>query len=775
MKKLYSVRTIILAGSLLLQLSTLCFHSRGTAGDVDLSFDPGSGVNGTVNSVAVQPDGKVIIGGEFTTVKGLERFKVARLNADGSGDSSFNPGASLAELSNNSWSVYSVALQSDGKVLIGGVFIVGGFNGIARLNADGSLDSSFDPIEVQAVVSSIALQSDGKVLIGGGVIVGGSNIVGVARLNGNGSFDSSFNPGAGEYGSVLSLALQPDGKVLVGGDSFTRRLNANGSLDGSFNPGTGVNAGVRSVALQADGKVLIGGWFSSVNGTNRNGTARLNANGSLDGSFNPGAGAFSDVHSVALQPDGKVLIGGNVSVARLNANGSLDDSFNAGTGANNDVNSVVVQSDGKVLIGGYFTSVNGTNRNRIARLNANGSLDGSFEPGRGIESYISSLVMQSDGKVLIGGLFTYVNGTNRNGSARLNADGSLDSTFVPDTNFNPGFGVIHYHQDCGVPPYQCYDIAYATAIAVQSDGKVLVGVESDYYYGCDYEGCAGQVTTYYVTRLNANGSPDTSSNPTNSVLVGRVQSIVVQPDGKVLVGCDAFTSTFILRLNADCSPDTSFNPGTGPNAGVTSVAVQPDGKVVVAGNFNTVNGTNRIGIARLNANGSLDTSFNPGTGAFGVSSVASQPDGKVLIGGYFAAVNGTNRNNIARLDADGSLDLSFSPGTGANGEVRSIALQSDGNVLIGSDFTTVNGVVRPHVARLYRDSVAPSLNIARSNAFVIVSWPLTGLSFHLQQSTNLSLPNAWAPVAQPAVTNAGQVSVTVPTSAGRKFFQLKSQ
>ena len=93
MKKPFSVRTIILAGSLLLQLNTLCFQSRGAPGDVDLSFDPGSGVNGPVNTVAVQPNGKVLIGGQFTTVKGLARPGLARLNADGSGDSSFNPSA----------------------------------------------------------------------------------------------------------------------------------------------------------------------------------------------------------------------------------------------------------------------------------------------------------------------------------------------------------------------------------------------------------------------------------------------------------------------------------------------------------------------------------------------------------------------------------------------------------------------------------------------------------------------------------------------------------
>src|SRR6185369_7453984 len=113
--------------------------------------------------------------------------------------------------------------------------------------------------------------------------------------------------------------------------------------------------------------------------------------------------------------------------------------------------------------------------------------------------------------------------------------------------------------------------------------------------------------------------------------------------------------------------------------------------------------------------------------------------------------------------------------TGADGWVRSIALQPDGKVLICGDFATINGVARPHVARLYGDSVAPSLNIARSNAFVIVSWPVTGLNFQLQESTNLSLPNSWSSVAQTGATNGNQVTVTVPTTTGRKFFRLQAQ
>jgi uncharacterized delta-60 repeat protein len=218
----------------------------------------------------------------------------------------------------------------------------------------------------------------------------------------------------------------------------------------------------------------------------------------------------------------------------------------------------------------------------------------------------------------------------------------------------------------------------------------------------------------------------------------------------------------LVRLNANGIRDTNFNTSIGqPGSLVASVAPQADGKLLIGGAFNiTVNGTNSYGLARLNSKGSLDNSFSPAVGGY---PIALQPDGKVLVGGY------------ARLNADGSLDSSFNPGTGAYGIARSITLQSDGKVLVGGNFTTIKGVSRPYVARLYGDSAAPSLNIARSNALVIVSWSATGLNFQLQENSDLPLPNSWSPVAQPAVTNAGQVSVTVPATVGRKFFRLRSQ
>ncbi len=362
-----------------------------------------------------------------------------------------------------------------------------------------------------------------------------------------------------------------------------------GELDTTFNPNLGANTNVLTLALQPDGKVIIGGLFTSYNGTTRIRIARLNTNGSLDTSFNPGLGANDFIRTLALQPDGKVLIGGDFttydgvsrnSVARLNADGSLDATFNPGSGASFPVFSIAIQLDGKVLICGSFATYNGTPRNRIARLNSNGSLDTSFNPGSGAVNWISALAIQPDGKVLIGGFFSSFNGVSRNCIARLNANGSLDMTFNPGTGAN----------------------ADVISLALQPDGKVLIG---------------GYFNSFNGTTQNG-----------------------------------------IARLNANGSLDATFISGTGVIGLIYSFALQPDGKVLFGGTVGSYNGISRVGITRLNPNGSLDTIFNPGAGAIEIWSFAIQPDGKVLIGGSFVSYNGTSRNRIARIWA-GSGTLSY--------------------------------------------------------------------------------------------------------------------
>ena len=739
-------------------------------GDVDLSFDPGSGINHSVTAVVVQPDGKSIIGGTFTTVKGLARRGIARLNADGSGDSSFDPGEQSFAL------LYSaLAWQPDGKVLVGDYRVWSGthhYSRVARVHSDGSLDTTFNATFTkyddasgtfyEGPVHAIAVQPDGKVLVGGDfTAVNGTSRMRVARLNPDGSLDSSFDAGTGLHQIVAAVVVQPDGKVLIGGSLGTAvgigiaRLNSNGSLDSTFDPAIDVYD-VRSMALQPDGKLLIGGGFSWGTAADEHyGIARLNSNGTLDSSFDVGTGARG-VSSVVLQSDGKVCIAGEFvtvngiarnRIARLNANGSLDSTFDPGTGPNGAVGSLALQSDGRMLIGGGFLTVEGSDRSRMARLEADGSLDTSFHPGRAAYGP-ASLALQPDGKVLIGGQFAFRHGTNvKHGIARLNANGTLDRSFDPATGeygvyaialqsdgkvligtprFESDRGTdvsgiarlnsdgsldITFHADTGAGIF--YDAAFA--IAVQPDGKLLVGGES-VHYESDEAGNPTPVYGYFLKRLNPNGSPDTGFTPIRGT-GGVVHAVALQPDGKVLVGGLALNGPnySVARFNSNGTPDSTFNPGTGTDGVVLSIALPSDGKVLIGGDFTTVNGVNRNQIARLNPNGTVDGSFNPGLGATGgsqngltgVNSVAMQPDGRVLIGGHFTAVNGVNRNRIARLNADGSLDSTFDPGRGANGSVRSVALQPDGNVLVSGEFTAIDGAVRTYVARLLGDSGVP--------------------------------------------------------------------
>jgi uncharacterized delta-60 repeat protein len=336
------------------------------------------------------------------------RNRIGRLNVDGTVDS-FNPGTNGP--------VHAVAVQADGKILAGGNFTaVGGGIGtttarshIARFNADGTVDTTFDP-GANLNVYALAVQPDGKILVGGnfsklgGGGVGVTTRIGIARLNGDGSVDTAFDPGASKLPSpgappeIYTILVQPDGMILVGGyfnglgggtgttsRNFLGRLLENGAVD-SFNPGVTSISGVNALALQADGMILVGGTFTVLGGSNRANIGRLNAAGLLDSSFNPGA--ETQVLTLGVQADGKILAGGYFKwlgdaggilrsvrnyIGRINVDGSVDSTFNPG--ANNVVNAVAVQGDGRIVAGGIFDHLGngsvltgGTPRNRVGRV-----------------------------------------------------------------------------------------------------------------------------------------------------------------------------------------------------------------------------------------------------------------------------------------------------------------------------------------------------------------------------------------------------------------------
>src|SRR5438477_11013333 len=205
-----------------------------------------------------------------------------------------------------------------------------------------------------------------------------------------------------------------------------------GRIDASFVPAPGTNDAVNVVIPQPDGKIIVAGRFTQANTVGRNRIARFNFDGSLDTTFDPGTGADAEITAAVLQPDGRIVVAGRFTsfntfthnrVCRLNANGSVDQSFGLGDGINNTVLALALQSDGRILVGGQFSQVDLTQRFNLARLNTNGSVDLSFDPGNGPNGDVNAIVIQPDGAIVIGGTFIGYNGFARGGIARVLANG----------------------------------------------------------------------------------------------------------------------------------------------------------------------------------------------------------------------------------------------------------------------------------------------------------------------------------------------------------------
>ncbi|AZA53382.1 T9SS type A sorting domain-containing protein [Chryseobacterium sp. G0201] len=379
-----------------------------------------------------------------------------------------------------------------------------------------------------------------------------------------------------------------------------------------------------------------------------------------------------------------LLFGGKVEAQ---TDGTLDTSFVIGTGFNSSPVTTIIQTDGKILVGGSFSNYNGVNRNRIIRLNTDGSVDTSFSIGTGFNDTVYTIALQSDGKIVVGGNFTSYNDIAQNRIVRLNIDGSIDTSFVMGDGFSTPSGM-----------------SFIETIAIQSDGKILAGGRFAKYNGTNQQN---------IARLNADGSADASFYPVNGLRFDHdVNIIALQADGKILAG-GGFTSIYstsrryLARLNTNGTLDTSFNVGTGfggslSGSVVRSIAVQTDGKILMGGYFTTYKGIVQNRIVRLNTTGSVDTSFAIGTGIdnFFVETIALQSDGKILLGGGFTTYNGISQNRIIRLDTSGSIDASFNIGTAFNNPVASISLQSDGKILVAGYFSSYKGLVQNQIARL---------------------------------------------------------------------------
>lgn len=573
-----------------------------------------------------------------------------------------------------------------------------------------SVDLTFNPDDVgsglgrgaNSVVHAAVLRSDGVVVIGGAFnSYNGSAAGRIAALDEQGLPLDAFSSHIHANDNVYALAALPDAQLLVGG-AFTSyeqaahnrlvRLNADGSVDGTFDVGSGADGIVRTIAVQADGKVLVAGAFTTFNGQAVGHIVRLEADGAVDPSFQTLSGADDEVRCLALQPDGAILVGGTFAqydgvacghFARLNTDGTLDGAFQAAPGANNTVSTIALQSDGRIVIGGEFGTVHGTSHSRLARLQTDGSVDGSFTTNMG--AVVNSCVVLPDDRLLLGGAFQEVNlSASRHFVARLTAGGAVDNTFVVDDGFD------QMVQDVLALP----------------DGRVLVTGQFASYNGR---------SAPRVARLLATGALDTDHNPMHSCS-GAIFELVVDDEERILIGgnFDAYDGLIVnslARLLPDGALDPSFQTGTGAgtNGIVECILVQPDGRILVGGTISNFDDVDCGGLVRLEADGSLDPTFALNTSGAQIWSIALAADDKVIVAGNFSTFLSQSLNDVARLNADGTVDATFDPGTGTDNFIYAVGVQSDGKVIIGGAFTTFNGQAANGLARLLTDgSLDPS-------------------------------------------------------------------
>ena len=650
-------------------------------GSLDSSFNCTACENLEIRNAILQPDGKIVVAANSSNVA------FVRLNTDGSLDQSFSVLLNSPSATTSRADVYG--LQPDGKIIIRYyINFNGGFHtdNIVRLNTNGSIDTTFNTVSYGGMITSTTftkglVQPDGKILA---AFRSSSGSISLYRYNVDGTVDNTFERpqfGSGGNFGIGNLSLYPDGKLLVSG-SFSSvnslakrnlvRLMPGGNVDTSFTVSNNIfdadGAYGGDVKVQPDGKILfatamaqntlinyrlfrlntdgsVDNTFNSIAASrfdleNSNQVlildfpsgigrfSRLNPDGSINSSFNaPTLAKKGTVVNLAVQANGKLLVNGNFnrvggviknSLARLNADGTLDNSFDSGTGFNIFPNVIVSQPDGKILVGGSFTSYNGVSINRLARLNSDGSLDMNFNPT--LDNRVDTITLQTDGKIIISGSFVNVNGINQKTLARLNSDGSLD------TNFNPLFAN-----------------GSVDVVLVQMDGKILVGGS--------FNGVNGFNRSNLV-RLNSDGSLDSTFNPA----VSTVDAIVRQTDGKYLI---ISGNSSVRRLNIDGVNDSTFQIFINSSGGLSSIYLQPNGKIIVGGNY----------LFRFFSNGILDSTFLPQGINQVVNAFAAQPDGSLIVGGVFSLINNVSRNGIARInfsapstlfdyDGDGRADVS---------------------------------------------------------------------------------------------------------------------
>lgn len=614
-------------------------------GSQDMSFNVGVGFDGEVHSMALdtQAGNQIYVVGAFTTYDNSSAPGILRLNPDGSRDATFNVGAGSNGI------LWDLNVFTDGRILIGGNFT--SFNGESIVNAICLLRTGGrDPVWLitptagssSYTIFRIRPYDVNRIVLAGGGAFGkwGSTTVGTMfRVN---IADGTLDPGSssGVY-PVMGLAADSVGKVLLVGGSaigYLNRLLANLTFDNSFNhwkggmsfSGFGNSTTLGDVLIQSDNKILMAGAFASIadifglNEYPAGRIARLNSDGTMDTSFqtNIKVGANGAIHSLALQPDGKIFVGGRFThfggsslrgVARMDSTGNINPVFPGvatwkagGDSLVKPIVSIAEQSTGHLIIGGSFNYANGNYAQFLARVQSNGVVDPGFVfsvNSSGLPG-VTQVAIQTDDKVLVIGSFNEVQSVLANGLLRLNGtSGAPDMSFV----VNGGLGFN----------------AKPEGLALASNGKIYLSGFFSSFNGTPVP---------RLVRLNSDGTLDSGfAAPSTASSSSKIH---ILDSGKVL----ALDSGKLARFNSDGTLDVSFVPYAITH--FRSAYVLLDGRLLIGSDKELV---------RLKLDGTRDdTFFVPIQGA--VTTILPIAGSQLFLGGLFSLFNLTQVMNGVIID-----------------------------------------------------------------------------------------------------------------------------
>lgn len=619
---------------------------------VTLTRDTSVPQSATVQSVVRQPDGRYLISGSFTAVDGVERHGIARLCSDGKIDRTFVPAPEINFANYNS----QVLLQPDGMI----IYLAHFGNFVFRMSPTGKLDSIYKVQTANGNIRHLLCQPDGRLIV------------------------------VGDFGYISSLG-SPGFKLAP----RVARLNIDGSLDESFLSSLGgANGIIRSVVSQPDGKILIAGDFTSYNGQATRDVARLNRDGSFDPTFVVGP---RPPESTALLTNafcldnGKVLLWGTFTsigqyplryVARVFGGEPpapeqgvaqmswFELKFNETAGI---VKVPVIRTGGNTgaLTVSYATA-DFTAHAGVDYSTTSGEL--AFADGETVKEIAVPIIYNDQ----IGGQRTFK-------LTLMGATGSLVSCLVTiHDNDRPSIMSVGLATRTLREDAPSVDILITRAESDRAEQSVLVQTASvTAEAGVDYTSVSQRVVFeegVFEAWISVPLHPD-------QLVEGNEQLTVAlsSPSSQAQLSDQITTTVTLVDANDIGSIDLSFRPMLGEFAhSVSDIVVQPDRKILIAGWILLPDGTQ--GIARLNADGSIDSSFHsPETLNSAVSRMALQKDGKILIGGGFSQIGDVTRRSIARLNADGSVDPTFDAGSlFENKQVLALALQSDGRILVSA-------------------------------------------------------------------------------------------